>query len=147
MKIKINALTYLIIFSFLLCGYFNYFLIISLILICHDIGHIITMKLFKINISSINILPFGSIIDTNIKYNNSSNKSLLISLAGVIMQLFLYIIFYFLLRHNFISNLSYNIFLTYNKSLIIFNLLPIIPLDGSKMLLSIFDRFLPYDSS
>lgn len=102
------------------------------------------MKLFKINIQSITILPFGSLINTEINYNINSNFLLLVSIAGIIMQLFLFIIFYYLFNFNFINYLSYRIFKTYNQLIILFNILPIIPLDGSKILLSTLERFIPY---
>lgn len=147
MKIIVNPLTYLILFLFFICGYFNYFLIISIILFIHDLGHIIVMKVFKINIISIEVLPFGSVINTNIKYNLNSNKFLLISLAGIFNQLLLYAVFYLLFLSGVINDISYNIFLIYNKYIIFFNLLPMIPLDGSKISLSILERFIPYKYS
>ena len=92
-KISIHPLTYIILLSLLLCGYFNYFLIISFILLFHHLGHILVMLIFKIKIYKIDILPFGSIINTKINYNLNSNILLLLSLAGIIMQLLLYPIF------------------------------------------------------
>ena len=71
---KINITTYLLLLSILLCGYFNYLLIISLILIIHDLGHIVFLKLFKIKINNITILPFGSIINSDLKLNTESYK-------------------------------------------------------------------------
>ena len=146
-KIIIHPLTYILILSTLLCGYFNYFIIISSIILLHDLGHIIIMKYFNIEIYNICILPFGSIIKSKIDYNLNSNKLLLISSAGIIMQIILYLIFYILLNINIINELSYNIFLYYNKIIILFNLLPIIPLDGSKIIMSLLERFLPYKLS
>lgn len=147
MKINIHPLSTFILLGILLCGYFNYFLIISIILICHDLGHLILMKIFNVKIIDIQILPFGSMINTNIKYNLSSTKLFLISIGGILVQLVLYLVFYLLLKFNIISNLSYQIFLTYNKLIIIFNILPIIPLDGSKILLSFLERVFPYKIS
>ena len=147
MKINIHPLSTFILLGILLCGYFNYFLIISIILICHDLGHLILMRIFNVKIIDIQILPFGSMINTNIKYNLSSTKLFLISIGGVLIQLVLYLIFYLLLKFNLITNLSYQIFLTYNKLIILFNILPIIPLDGSKTLLSFLERVFPYKIS
>lgn len=144
MKVKVHPLTYILIFSILLCGYFNYFLIISFILFFHDLGHLIMMKIFKIRVISIELLPFGSIMNTNINYNLNSNMLLIISFGGILVQLLLYLIFGLLDKLLIINDLSYRIFLTYNELIILFNLLPIVPLDGSKILLSIIERFLPY---
>ena len=135
----IHPLTYFVLLSVLLAGYFNYFLIISIILIVHDIGHIIFILLFGYKIEKIQVLPFGSIINTNINPNASSIKILVISLAGVLMQLLLYLIMPF-----FLSNISYPIFIKYNALLIFFNLLPIIPLDGSKIVGAILESFMSY---
>ena len=105
------------------------------------------MKLYKVKFESIEMLPFGSLINTNLKYNLNSNKFFLISIAGIVMQLILYVVFYLLFKYNFINDISYNIFLMYNKLIILFNIIPMIPLDGSKILLSIIERFIPYKLS
>lgn len=142
--INIHPLTYILILLIILCGRFNYFIIICLIICFHDLGHIIFMLLYKIKINKIIILPFGSIIDSNIKYNEKSYIKLLIGIAGIFNQLLLFIICYFLLKINIISYLSYNIFLKYNKYIILFNLLPIYPLDGLKLISSLIENILPY---
>ena len=146
-KINIHPLTYFLLFSILICGYFNYFLIIIIIILIHDLGHIMAMKILKIKIFNIDILPFGSIIKSRIKYNLNSNYLLLISISGILMQLLLYLVFYILFKYLIINNLSYRIFLTYNRLIILFNLLPIIPLDGSKIFISFIERILPYNLS
>lgn len=143
-KIKIHSLTYFILLTIMLCGYLNYFLIISFIIIMHDFGHLLLMKIFKIKIYDITVLPFGSIINSKINYNFNSNKMFYISIAGIIIQLFLYPFMYLMYNMSIINVLSYNIFLYYNKIIIIFNLIPIIPLDGSNIVVSFFERFLPY---
>ncbi len=144
MKISINPITYFLLLVILLCGYFNYFLIISIILFIHDLGHLIILKLLNIKVDSIEILPFGSLINTNIGYNIKSIYLFLISISGILMQIVLYLIFYLLFSYGLISDLSYNIFIIYNKLIIIFNLLPIIPLDGSKILFSLLENIISY---
>ena len=44
---KINPVTYFLLLSILLCGYFNYFVVIFVILFFHEIGHMMMIKLFK----------------------------------------------------------------------------------------------------
>lgn len=140
---KIHPITYLILISVLLSGYFNYFLIISFILIIHDLGHILFIKLFNYKVYDITILPFGSNINSSVNQNSKTIHIFLISIAGIIMQLILYPIFYYLNLY-YINSISYNIFLNYNKLIILFNLLPIVPLDGSKVLLTILENIFSY---
>jgi len=141
---KIHSVTYVVLISVLFAGYFNYLLIIAFILIMHDLAHIFFIKLFKYKIDKIIILPFGSIINSNINLNSSSKKIFLISIAGVLAQTMLFPLMLFLYNSNILNHISYNIFLNYNKMILLFNLIPIIPLDGSKMLLCLFENIFPF---
>ena len=51
---------------------------------------------------------------------------------------------YFLYKYGFIVSSTYHMFNTYNRSIILFNLIPIIPLDGSKLIFSLFTKFLSF---
>ena len=76
---KINPVTYFLLLSILLCGYFNYFVVIFVILFFHEIGHMMMIKLFNEKIKKIEILPFGAIIKMDMQANISSIKLFLIS--------------------------------------------------------------------
>ena len=140
---KIHPITYLILISVLFSGYFNYFLVISFIILTHDLGHIIFLKFYRYQIYHITVLPFGSMIDSSINSNSPTVETLIISLAGIVFQLILFPIFK-VLNLYIINDISYNIFLNYNYLIILFNLLPIIPLDGSKVLLCLLESFMSY---
>lgn len=135
---KIHLSTLLFYLLLILSGYINYLLVFLIIIITHELGHIIMIYLFKYKIESIEIYPFGGIIKTNINYNIDSNKLLFISLAGILMQLILFFIYPMITLKN------YGIFNTLNISLIIFNLIPIKPSDGSKILESFLERIINY---
>lgn len=144
MKIDIHPLTILLSLTLFLCGRFNYFIIIFIIILFHDLGHILTMKLFNINISKISILPFGSIIISDIKCNEKSLIKFLIAISGILFQLILYFIFNIFYNLGLINNISIDLFNNYNKVIVIFNLLPIVPLDGSKILESLLENIFYY---
>ena len=135
---KINISTYIFYLLFILSGLFNYLLIYLFIIFIHEIGHIIMIKILKYKIESIILYPTGCIINTNIKINIKSNHLFLISIAGILNQIILFI----LIKNNYTYN--YAVFYKLNMSLLIFNLLPIYPLDGYKIYLSIFERFISY---
>ena len=144
---RVNPFTYFLILIVLLCGYFNYFLVILVILFFHEMGHILVIKLFHKRIKSIDILPFGAIIKLDLETNISSFKLLLISLSGIMMQALLYVPFFYLDKCGLISRLTYNIFLTYNSLILLFNMIPMVPLDGSKAVASLFELVMPYKLS
>lgn len=106
-----------------------FILLVSLI-IFHELGHYLCALFFKIDVDKIYIYPFGGISKFNISLNENLWKELCILLMGPIFQ----ILFYFLLM-----NIDYlyhyqNLMTVYHSSILCFNLLPIYPLDGGKLL-------------
>ena len=134
---KINIFTYLLLILSFLSGYYKEISIILLILIVHELGHFFLMKLYNIKVNEIIIYPYGGMIKSNILINTNSIKLLLISLGGIIAQLMLFIIINILFNIGIINNNIYNIF----------NILPIYPLDGYKILNSILELFLSFKNS
>lgn len=134
-KWQINYFTYLYFLLAFLCGYFKNTCIIFFIIFMHELGHIIMIKFFKYEIISVTFYPFGGLTKINKPINSSINKELLISVSGIIMQIILCL---------FIKN---SLFTYYNLIIILFNLLPIIPLDGYKIINLILDKFLPFEKS
>jgi stage IV sporulation protein FB len=74
-------------------------------------------------------------------------NELLILLGGPLFQEILYIIFMILYKNNLISNMNFNIINIFHKNLLYFNFLPIIPLDGSKLLILLLEKIFPYKKS
>ena len=146
-KIEIDYTTYILIFIALLAGYIKKISIIIIILLFHEIGHIICFVLFKFNIEKIKFYPFGGITVINKKLHERIYKDILCSIGGILFQFILFYIYYVLFKYNLIKNSTYNIFKIYNSSIIIFNLLPIIPLDGSKLLFTICSKYFSYKNS
>lgn len=143
-KIKIDYSTYLLILMGLLAGYIKNILVILIIVIVHELGHVFFFCLYKIDIDKIIIYPYGGVSRVNKKIHERIYKDILISLGGIIFQGLLIILIIFLYNKGYIVRSTYNMFITYNKSVILFNLIPLIPLDGSKLLLSICSKYLSY---
>ena len=139
-KIKINAFTYFFIISACLTVMFKECLILMLIIFIHELGHVLAIKYFNYPIKSIDFLPFGGITKIEKDLNSSINADLIISVSGVLCQLVLYIIIAFFYYHKILDNSFYQLFCKYNFSILFFNLLPIIPLDGSIFLKSILEK-------
>lgn len=144
-KFNISYYTYIFILICFLCGYIKNILIIFFICLFHEIGHIILIKLFKYQIIKIELLPFGGYTEIYKKINSSIFKDIIISLGGILNQLILFVILK--LFKNNINLITYNLFIKYNLTILIFNLIPIIPLDGSKIIHSIFEYFFSYHYS
>lgn len=133
-KLKINHVTYLLFFTFLITGHIKNILLIFTIVVVHEIGHVFFLKFFKYPIESIEILPFGGITKTNKLINTPINYDLIIYFGGILFQCLLLIIFYIFFENEIILDGTFKMFLDYNFSILVFNILPIRPLDGGEIL-------------
>lgn len=142
--IKIDISTYIIILLYLLSGNFKEVIILYLIIIIHELGHLFFLKIFNKEVLEIKIYPFGGITRYNSLINHNIKEELLISLGGIINQIILIIIYYLLYKIGLINNFTYYLFNKLNISLLLFNLLPIIGLDGEKIIHLLLEIFIPY---
>ena len=142
--IKIDFSTYITFLLYLISGCFKEVLILYSIILFHEFGHLLFIKLFNKNIIEIKIYPFGGITKYNSLVNHSIKEELLISISGIINQLLLIVIYNLLFNLNVINNYTYVLFNRLNISLLVFNMLPIIGLDGEKILHLLLEFFIPY---
>lgn len=146
-KIKIHYTYYIIIVSFLLTGCFINLIAFTSLIIIHELGHYYTCKILKIKVDNIIIYPYGGITKINDKIDINLNKELLISISGIIIQNIYFFIIYLLYKNNFLREYTYNIFFKYHYNILIFNLIPIYPLDGSKILNIIINKIFNFKLS
>lgn len=145
--IKINYLTYYFLVLYFLCGYIKLGLIVFLIIIVHEFGHVCAAKINKYKIKEVTIYPFGGITKVESDINSDIKKDLFLSINGIFFQILLFFLFYKLFNVHFISQNTYKTFFDYNNYILLFNLLPIIPLDGSKISEIFLTYFFSYKSS
>lgn len=119
-------------------------LFLFLMLSIHECAHMLVAYLFHYPIDSVTIYPFG--VCAQMKYIGMGNvwKECLIIAAGPCMHLFFPWLFSLMVKINWIS-ISYMEYLCMlNTSILIFNLLPIFPLDGGRLMQSLYHLFFPY---
>ncbi len=144
MKIKFHYTYILIAFGFIITGYFSNLLIFTSIIIIHELGHYLFAKLNNLEPVSITIYPFGGVTKINSLINTKTSKELMVALAGVTFQTMYYLLIVFLYHNHIVRNYLFNIFKEYHYHILIFNLFPIYPLDGSKILNLIMTEYMPY---
>ena len=121
--ICLNKYFLLFLLIIILTGNFNAFFPYFSLLVIHEMGHALVGIILGYKLDKITFYPYGGITTFNLPLNIPLKEELMILLAGPIMQIIGY----------FILNPFYDIKL-YHYTLLIFNLLPIYPLDGGKIL-------------
>ena len=145
MKIEFHYTYILIALGFILTGYFSNLIVFTSIIIIHELGHYITATLNKLKVEKIIIYPYGGLVKMNNLVNTSINKELTVAISGIIFQTLYYLIIVFLYNKGIVREYIFNLFTTYNTSILIFNILPIHPLDGSKLLNLLLSKILPFN--
>ena len=132
--INLHYSTYIYLIVCFLTGYIKQSITIFLIIIIHELGHVFFTKLFKYDIVKINIYPFGGVTIANKPINCRIIKDLLIYFGGFIFQIIMVLI---------VNLLGFNFYMFnyYNKTIILFNILCIFPLDGFFIIKTILEKF------
>lgn len=146
-KLKINPVSYFVFLSFLCTGYIKNILLIFIIILVHECGHIFFLKCFGYEIEKVEIFPFGGVTTTSKYINSPINKDIIIYMGGVLFQAILFFCFFSCYKIGKINENTFFIFKMYNQSIFLFNLLPIRPLDGGEILLLILQKYFPFSKS
>ena len=146
-KIKLSPFFLLIIFISLISGLFKDVITLFMIIIIHELGHIILSYLFKWNIKSVEIGVFGGFITYDDVIDKPFIEEIIISLGGFLMQGLIFLVTYILSKNGLFSIKEASLINRYNLSIFLFNVIPVYPLDGSKILLVILNMFIPYKKS
>ena len=134
---KIHPLTYLYLLLAFISGssYYVAFLFFSIL---HEIGHYLVALYFSFEIEKIMILPFGAFLSLKDLGKHYVYEEIGMLLCGPFINLICFIFFLFI-KEPLLAKI--------NIYILIFNLLPVYPLDGSKLLLLFLSYFIDYQKA
>lgn len=123
-------------------GLFKNIIYFFSIIFIHELGHFLMAKILGWKTDKIYFYPYGGFTKFNDDLNKPKKEELLIMIMGPIFQ-----IIYYLVISKFLTNYELELFKNYHYSILFFNLLPIYPLDGGKLLNIICNYFLSFRNS
>lgn len=140
MKIEINLKIILLIVLFIILNKIDVYILFIFFILCHELSHMVIGILLGFKPKTLALNPFGVSIEFyNYNENNKKGrwKRIFTYFAGPISN-FLFCIFFYFFEIDIIMKTK----LIYTNLLIgIFNLIPILPLDGGKILKEIIKSF------
>ncbi|MBE6184150.1 stage IV sporulation protein FB [Bacillus ginsengihumi] len=144
MKIRIHPLFWLIAGISILTARFQELLILFSIIFIHEMGHGIMAHFFSWRIKKILLLPFGGVAEMDEHGNRPFKEELLVVLAGPLQHVWIACLAVLLYHGHLIEVDQYEMMMGWNMMILLFNLLPIWPLDGGKLINLLFSRKYPF---
>ena len=140
MRFRIDLKIFIFLILFYFTKHIEIYALIMIFAIIHELGHLVAGILMGMKPEKIELMPFGLSVSFKInineynkkikKGNNLETKKILIALAGPLTNLIMILITY-RLKIDIIKSM---LIIYTNFLIMIFNLLPIYPLDGGRIL-------------
>ncbi len=148
MRFRIDLKIFLFLILFYVTKQIEIYTMIMFLAIIHELGHMVAGLLMGMKPEKLEIMPYGVSVSFKLmpkdynrkikKGNQLELKKILVALAGPITN-FMIIVIVLQMNMNLVSTLM---ILYSNLILILFNLLPIYPLDGGRLIKGILHIFL-----
>lgn len=126
MKIKINLQIFAFAIIFYLTKQIRIYTILMLFAFIHELGHLIAGVSLGLKVKNINIMPFGVSINFEDYSNRYVIKKIIIAMAGPLINLIIVILG---ICNEWEEDIIYS-----NVLIGMFNLIPLYPLDGGRIL-------------
>ncbi|HEX7055636.1 MAG TPA: M50 family metallopeptidase [Bacilli bacterium] len=128
----------------LLTGYLVEAATLFTIVLIHELGHVMAAKAFGWKVKEVRLLPFGGVAEMDSQGKNRVSEELAVSIAGPLQNVVM-IVFAWGMRHFGVWGEQWSMFfIESNRLIILFNLLPILPLDGGKIVQSVISLWAGY---
>ncbi|MCM3568406.1 M50 family metallopeptidase [Neobacillus mesonae] len=142
--VHIHPLLWLIIALSIATAHFREVCFLIGIIFIHEMGHAAAASFFSWRIKQITLLPFGGVAEMDEHGNRPLKEETIVVLAGPLQHVWMMAAAYALLTFNIMPDDLYQMFVQYNLMILVFNLFPVWPLDGGKLvflLLSLKNSF------
>ncbi|BAU27003.1 stage IV sporulation protein FB [Aneurinibacillus soli] len=131
----------------LLAGQFVQVVTLFVLVLLHEAGHVIAALLYGWRIRKIELLPFGGVAEMDEWGGTRAREEIVVTLAGPAVNAAL-ILLGWLLEYMGIWSSVWTAFFVYSNMVIaVFNMLPIWPLDGGRLLQIVYSFFISYRRS
>lgn len=125
-------------------GYFIETATLFGIVLIHELGHVAAARSFGWRIREVHLLPFGGVASMEEPGGVPAVQELVVALAGPLQNVWMMAVGSFLTAVGLFSEPWGPYFVQANLLIALFNLLPVLPLDGGKVMQVLVGLWLPY---
>ncbi|OYD08248.1 M50 family metallopeptidase [Paludifilum halophilum] len=143
-EVRVHVLFWLVILSSVLTGRFMEVITLFVLVIIHEMGHITAAHSFGWRIRRMELLPFGGVAHTDEWGTVSAREEIVVALAGPFHNVMMVLAGILFFKAGWWSGDWTEYFIQGNTLMAGFNLLPVYPLDGGRILQSLLSYGMPY---
>ncbi len=143
-KIRVHPLFWAVAAIAVATAHFIELLLLLLIIFVHEMGHAAAASYFSWRIRRISLLPFGGAAEVDEHGNRPLKEEAIVLAAGPFQHVWMAAAALALNMSGFLPSYWLDLFLDFNLMVLLFNLLPIWPLDGGKLLFLLLSRKMPF---
>jgi stage IV sporulation protein FB len=142
--IKFHPLSGIVLLFAILSGQAMTMVVLFAIALWHELGHYVAASFFRWRIREVLVFPFGGVLVVDEHTDVPIYQEIIVTLAGPMQHMYLMFVFYLLIQTQLIAQTVLMPYMQANVGLLLFNLLPVLPLDGGKILTAVGSRFFAY---
>lgn len=130
----------------IMLGYLNEYFIFALTIIIHECGHLTMAFFYKWELEELKFFAFGGIMTFKGELNKSNVEDFIVSSGGVLFNFITFLLLVFMRGkvRDFVNLNLYDYTIWAQLFVITFNLIPLPPLDGSRLIHAVLCCFFPY---
>ncbi len=140
MRIHIHPLFWIVFAIGIVTASFKQLLMLFVIVLVHELGHAMAAQFFSWRIRKILLLPFGGVAEVDEHGNRPFHEDFIVIVSGPLQHIWMMGLSYVLMMTSIISPATHELFIYHNLLILGFNLLPIWPLDGGKLLFLVLSQ-------
>ncbi|WP_240761987.1 M50 family metallopeptidase [Paenibacillus thalictri] len=125
-------------------GYLTEMLILFGIVLIHELGHAAAAKSLGWRIREIQLLPFGGVAETEELGTVPAWEEMVVAIAGPLQNAVMIVIALLIEWTGLWPSVWWSYFIEANLIIACFNLLPVLPLDGGKIVQCLMSYWMPY---
>lgn len=133
-NIKVHPLLWVVMGIAIITAHFTELSLLLFIIFVHEMGHAAAAAFFSWRIKRIMLLPFGGVAEMDEHGNRPLKEEVIVIISGPLQHIWMMGAAYIAYASSLLSPELFSLFIQYNLMILIFNLLPIWPLDGGKLI-------------
>lgn len=125
-------------------GYFVEMITLFAIVLIHELGHVAAARSFGWHVRMVQLLPFGGVAEVDGPGAVPAREELVVALAGPLQNIWMIVLSMLMTTLGIGDPEWWSYFAEANRIIVLFNLMPVLPLDGGKVLMAAVSYVMSY---